>query len=266
MCVFNGGFANGSGVVLPAVDRSREDRSRDQTDPSRDQAKQVRSMGHEDLPAEPEDDAPDPSVGGLWRGSDRRTRDDERRGRLLDAALELFGTRGYRATSVQQVCREAGVSSRSFYELHNGLESLFAELYDLLNVEVIAGIVGVRAASGPQDLPAVVRAVVTGALTPMLRDERTYRVLEVEAVGVSDEIERQRRRTYQAIAATIQRTLEDMVRTGRIARPVGSMTGILLAGGVTEILAQRLQQPAAKRLEAQEFIEQITATVVRLVG
>ena len=37
------------------------------------------------------------------------------RARLLDAALELFGTAGYEATSIGALCREAKVSTRDFY-------------------------------------------------------------------------------------------------------------------------------------------------------
>src|SRR4029077_5184552 len=39
-----------------------------------------------------------------------------RRAKLLDAGLELFGTRGYATTGVKDVCREAGLTDRYFYE------------------------------------------------------------------------------------------------------------------------------------------------------
>ena len=52
---------------------------------------------------------------------DRLTR---RRRQLLDAGLELFGTAGYRATTVRQLCREAKVSDRYFYEQFDSTEDL----------------------------------------------------------------------------------------------------------------------------------------------
>ena len=40
------------------------------------------------------------------------SRDEKRRHQLLDAALQVY------ATTVQAVCRQAHVSTRSFYELY----------------------------------------------------------------------------------------------------------------------------------------------------
>lgn len=58
---------------------------------------------------------------------DRLTR---RRRQLLDAGLELFGTAGYRATTVRQLCREPKVSDRYFYEQFDSTEDLLLAVYD----------------------------------------------------------------------------------------------------------------------------------------
>lgn len=73
---------------------------------------------------------PEPAQGRPWRGKSPQERRDARRRRLLDAALELFGTTGYAATSVTTLCARAGVSPRHFYELYAGREQLLADLYD----------------------------------------------------------------------------------------------------------------------------------------
>ena len=59
------------------------------------------------------------------RGLDAQQRLDERRRLLLDAGLELFGTAGYAATSVEQLCQAAYVSTRSFYELFPNKEACY---------------------------------------------------------------------------------------------------------------------------------------------
>lgn len=65
---------------------------------------------------------------GTWHGTVRGVRDSERRQRLLEAALELYGTVGYRATTVQADCKLAKMSTRSFYEVYADHERLLAEL------------------------------------------------------------------------------------------------------------------------------------------
>ena len=68
----------------------------------------------------------------------------QRRERFLDAAVELFGTHGYAATSVPQVCKAAGLSSRQFYQEFSDREDLLRTLYDRVQdktMERVAGVV-----------------------------------------------------------------------------------------------------------------------------
>ncbi len=47
--------------------------------------------------------------------SSRQTRADDTRGRLFAAAVELFATRGYHETTVDQIARQAGVAKGTFF-------------------------------------------------------------------------------------------------------------------------------------------------------
>lgn len=201
----------------------------------------------------------------LWRGSEQSTRDGVRRRQLLDAALQLYGTAGFRQTTVQQLCRLAAVSSRSFYELYPHHEGLLVELYEELNAEVLDGFAGadVRDAG---DLASSVRTLVAGALGPMLADGRKARVLEIESVGVSDDLEAHRRAAYRRFAAGIDKAFVAFVEAG-LARPApGGLTSMILVGGITEALVQRLQLPESARALPEEFLDQITAVIVRLIS
>ena len=54
---------------------------------------------------------------GRYGGKSAEQRQAERRGRFLDAALQLFGdTPGYRGTTVAALSEAAGLSTRQFYE------------------------------------------------------------------------------------------------------------------------------------------------------
>jgi AcrR family transcriptional regulator len=65
-----------------------------------------------------------------WRGVSATERTAERRERLIEAALEVFATRGYSASTVRDVCREAGLTERYFYESFRNREALLAALAD----------------------------------------------------------------------------------------------------------------------------------------
>ena len=63
----------------------------------------------------------------------------ERRERLIDAGVELFGDRGYAATSIRSVLQQSGLRDRYFGESFADLDALLAAVYSRLIDEEIAG-------------------------------------------------------------------------------------------------------------------------------
>ena len=62
-----------------------------------------------------------------------------RRERLIDAGVELFGERGYAATSIRSVLQQSGLRDRYFGESFADLDSLLAAVYSRLIDEEISG-------------------------------------------------------------------------------------------------------------------------------
>ncbi|MEV5837804.1 TetR/AcrR family transcriptional regulator [Nocardia sp. NPDC052112] len=73
-----------------------------------------------------------------YDGKTAAERAGERRTRLIDAGLELFGERGYAATSIRSVLQRAGLRDRYFGESFADLDSLLAAVYARLIDEEIA--------------------------------------------------------------------------------------------------------------------------------
>jgi AcrR family transcriptional regulator len=57
-------------------------------------------------------------------------RAEETRSHILDAAGELFAARGYDATSVADICAQAGVTKGAFYHHFASKQAVFLELRD----------------------------------------------------------------------------------------------------------------------------------------
>lgn len=221
---------------------------------------------------------------GLWRGTSRADRDAARRERLFAAALELYGTRGFRATSIQALCQESGVSSRSFYELFaarrsgsaresiTAQESLLEQLFVVLNEEIVEALTTLRIPAGASLLDATVH-IVSAALMPMLGDERKARVLEVESVGVNESLEAKRRETMLMLAASVDSAfahvqsaygLPQLDRASQTGG--GDLTSLILVGGITEALVQRVHAPAQERTSTTEFLTHIAEVAMRAHG
>jgi AcrR family transcriptional regulator len=165
-------------------------------------------------------------------GDERRA---ERREKLLDAAVDLFGTAGYAATTIEMLCRAAGLNPRYFYEQFPSREALLLGVYDRHVEAVRASVVAAleRAPADPQArLEAGLRAFVEGTIA----DERLARINYFEMIGVSPEVEARRRevlRTYaDLIAAQIEATAPDRrpqlsdPRLGAVA-VVGAVDGLI---------------------------------------
>src|SRR5919198_3030469 len=90
--------------------------------------------------------APEPALERRYRGRLPGERRAERRRRLLDAGLELFGTVGYRGTSIERLCAQAGVTTRHFYQEFPGREALLAAPCG----EIIAEVTGAGGAPPPR--------------------------------------------------------------------------------------------------------------------
>ena len=72
-----------------------------------------------------------------------RKRNPQRELRILEAALDLFGRKGFEATTVSAICEAAGVSDATLYEYFESKEQVLfsiAELYTRREVERLAGI------------------------------------------------------------------------------------------------------------------------------
>ena len=145
--------------------------------------------------------AGDPITERRYGGQTAQERRDERRERLLAAGLELFGTEGYAATTIERLCAAASLNARYFYEQFRSREQLLAAVYER---HVAAVLERVRAAiiaapTGRQRLEAGLRAFVEGTLA----DERGARVNYFEMVGVSPALEARRRAVLREYAELI---------------------------------------------------------------
>jgi AcrR family transcriptional regulator len=100
-----------------------------------------------------------------------------RRRRLLDAGLELFGTRGIAATTIADVCEAAGLTKRYFYESFATIDDLavavFSDVTDRLVEKVWPAI---ALGDGVDPRPAL-----TVYLSAVLGDPRLARLLGAES-------------------------------------------------------------------------------------
>lgn len=130
---------------------------------------------------------------GRYGGKSAEERQAERRGRFLDAALQLFGdTPGYRATTVAALSEAAGLSTRQFYEEFRSLEDVLAALHLLVNDWAEEAVLAALTAAEGLPLAERSTAIFQAYAANVTADPRRIRITFVEIIGVSPRLEEQR--------------------------------------------------------------------------
>jgi len=128
-----------------------------------------------------------------------------RRARLLDAGLELYGTRGFAATGVKDVCRRAGVTDRYFYESFRDSAELFTAVFDRATSDLLA-LVAHKVGEVPPEPESQVRASIETFVRALAEDPRKARVVFVESTSAGADVDRHIRASLRQFAALIAAT------------------------------------------------------------
>ena len=177
--------------------------------------------------------------GRIYGGRSETERRADRRARLVEAGLELFGTDGWHAVTIERLCASASVATRSFYEEFPGRESLIQAVYD--EVVRTASLAVVEAlAQSESSLPDRIAAGIGAYIEHITQDPRRAQVAyrEVRAVGG---LEQHRHEVMVGFAELVE---------GGLPAPVlpadpgcRRVLTLALAGAVSEVLVDWVASP-----------------------
>ncbi|MBH0778223.1 TetR/AcrR family transcriptional regulator [Nocardia sp. NEAU-351] len=172
----------------------------------------------------------------MYAGQPVEDRQRQRRARFLESGLTVFARDGYANSSVGAICKDAGLSSRQFYEEFTGRESLLLELYEQIDKEsrdsVTTALDGRTDASALELIDTAVRAYVESIGS----DPRKARVALVEVVGAGPKVEKFRlelRRTWGSLLAS---AAEDAALHGEIPPGDYEMRVLAIIGAVNYVV------------------------------
>lgn len=171
---------------------------------------------------------------GIYRGATAAQRREERRRRLMDAALDIIGTQGWSNTTLRGVCEHARVGPRFFYESFPDLDALAAAVHDELVQEAVQLTLAAVAAA-PDDLPAKARAGVSTIISAFTDDPRRARVVFAEAHG-SEMLMRRRFDAMRTIADVVSAQAEELLDLPAGSEHVRLAFSLLFTGGVAEMI------------------------------
>lgn len=164
----------------------------------------------------------------------------ERRQRLLDAGLELFAEQGYVNSPIELICSTAKVTTRHFYEQFKGREALLSALFQSL-VEEMSLQVASSLQDESQDMTERVTLSIRNGIKALLSDPRKARIICLETVGVSPEMEQQRRKVIHGFAGIVKQYSESLSASGLLPKRDYYLPAIAMVGATMGLVVEWLE-------------------------
>lgn len=142
-------------------------------------------------------------AGRRYGGRTAAERTGERRGQLIAAGIELFGTVGFGSTSIRAVLRESGLAERYFYESFESLEALLVAVHEHIHTVVVARVHEATEAAGT-GVEDRARAGLRAFIDTITSDERWVKI-KLQEIGGSagEEVRKFRRRAHDRYASLL---------------------------------------------------------------
>jgi AcrR family transcriptional regulator len=171
-----------------------------------------------------------------YNGVSATERIAERRERLLAAGLELFGTRGFANTGVKDICRQAGLTDRYFYESFRDSTDLFVAVFDRVAGEIFKLVMRAVGSAAP-DPESQVRAAIETYVTELAADPRKGRLLFIEPAAAGTTAGSHARASLRQFAAAVS-----MVGSAHLPPDLPdhalTMGGLSVVGAIEKVMTE----------------------------
>lgn len=158
-----------------------------------------------------------------YAGQTAEQRTTARRQQFIEAGKELFGTVGYRKTTVRGLCNAAGLTDRYFYESFGTTEDLLVAVYESLTQQLRENIVGALQDASPR--AGLSRRIEIGldAFFSQVKDPIFARIVWLEVLGVSprvDAVYTRATRGFAEMFSTLARSIAPDIKVHGALEPV----------------------------------------------
>ncbi|NLE81585.1 MAG: TetR/AcrR family transcriptional regulator [Rhodococcus sp.] len=183
--------------------------------------------------------------GRRYSGLEPEERKAARRRALTAAAIQLFGTQGYTSTTVKQICQEADLTQRYFYESFKDREACLTAVYEGVIAEVTGlTLAAIDDASQFEDMALM---GVTAFVHHFTADPLQAQIVMIEVVGVSPDLEKTRYKVLSDFADLVGTVW--LQNVSNVDRRVAFTVAVGMVGAVNHLLVDwllsgRKQDPA----------------------
>ncbi|MFT5063072.1 MAG: AcrR family transcriptional regulator, partial [Gammaproteobacteria bacterium] len=122
-----------------------------------------------------------------YRGENAAQRRARRDQQFIEAAKVVFGDHGFQATKMRQICAEAGLTERYYYESFGSLNDLFEAVY-FRELDTLRAALDEATKNANSDPASMAKALVTAYYQLLDEDRRLARILIVDIYSAAPNI------------------------------------------------------------------------------
>lgn len=183
-----------------------------------------------------------------------------RRRQIRDCARKVFSQKGYHATTVADIIREASVARGTFYRHFDGKRDVFEQLIDEFFVSLELGIRRVDIKKSAPPVTDQMLDNVHRVLRTLSDNADLTRILLREAVGIDEEFDRKLDEFYSRILSLIQQGLRLGQQMGIVRQCDTQIAALIILGSVRQVMdtaigsKKQLPPPEAVGRELLELV------------
>ncbi|MEZ0342093.1 TetR/AcrR family transcriptional regulator [Mycobacterium sp. pV006] len=196
--------------------------------------------------------APSPRPYGGRSAEQRRV---ERRGKLIDAALDVMAANEWRAITVDKICATAGLNKRYFYESFPDLDAVAAAAVDDIAAGVSVVTLSATAATAAEPLERQAAAAVGAVVRHLVTDPRRARVL-LGGVAASPPLHRHRATVMRGLTSVLVANARSVHGVELESDPLAEVAPAFVIGGTAEAILAYVDGRA--RVSLEELVDSLT--------
>lgn len=183
----------------------------------------------------------------------------EAREKLLYAGLKLFTEAGYQKTSVLEIVENARVSKTTFYQHFKSKEDIMVALFEQLGNEMAEEVK--RAISQEERVTYKAFAGISRYIRICFENREVAKILLVESVGVSRNVELVRKKSHQVFATLILQTVETELPT-TVSQTEMKIVAQAMVGAINEVIMLNFFDQKESTLSFEEISRLLNRIVI----
>lgn len=187
-------------------------------------------------------------AGRRYGGVDSEERQRQRKVKLIEAGLAVFGEKGFHQTTVRDVCKHAGLTSRYFYESFDGMSALFKAVYLSVSRELMQATIMALASCQP-DPEKLAEAALRTFLAFVREDLPRARVALIDVLSIDESMASLADKATSDFAQLIENLMHQMFPKLGATEYDFKMLAIGLVGANTGIATQWVRDRCKAPLE-----------------